>query len=218
MKRAVLFLHGRYRSVDLHRFKMLTRDAFLVAVDGGYRFFRKTNKTPDLLLGDFDSLRRIPKNLSTKTKVVRVEVRKDQTDAELALVYCLNSGYREIDIVQPSHGDLDHQLGNLMLLRLVERRFGKKPRRPTVRLVSRNEEVRLIKDRKVPVPGAVGDRVSVVPLSSRVVYSCSGTDYNVREVTLRPGDTLGLRNRITAELARFSVEGEALLIRSFGQE
>ena len=147
--------------------------------------------------------------------MVRVEVRKDQTDAELALLHCLQLGYREIDIVQPQSGDQDHYLGNLMLLRLVERRFGKRPRPPVVRLLSGREEVRLLKDNSIRVRGASGSRVSLVPLSNRVVYSCSGTDYSARGVRLRPGDTLGLRNRITADRARFTVEGEAFLIRQF---
>src|SRR5690606_22204938 len=103
-----------------------------------------------------------------------------------------------------------------MLLRLVGRKYEKAARFPRVRLVSRTEEIRYLYDSAVMIRDAAGCRVSLVPLSRQVVYSCTGTDYPARRLRLKPGDTRGLRNRITAQTARFSVEGEALLIRQFG--
>ena len=214
-KRAVLFLHGRYPAADIPFFKKLCRGAFCVAVDGGFSFFRKANLTPDLLIGDFDSLGRMPKNLPETTKVIEAEVRKDQTDGEMALRFCLEQRYSEIDIVQPDYGDPDHFLGNVMLLRLVGSTLPKSAALPKVRLLDRGGEIRYLNHSSVSISGGTGSSVSLLPLSRKVTYSCSGTDYRAREVTLRAGETRGLRNRITSARARFSVQGEALLIRRY---
>lgn len=212
MREAALFLHGRYPRRDLGYYRKLAQGRFTVAVDGGYRFFHAAGIFPNLLVGDFDSLRRIPSNLPERTVVARMPIRKDATDAELAVNYCLDEGFRSIDIVQPSFGEPDHYLGNVMLLRLIDRwsRRGRTPVR--ARLVGRAEEIMLIHDSGVTLRSCSGDRVSLIPLSSRVRYSCTGTDYAAHNVLVRAGQTVGLRNVITAAVARFNVVGEALLI------
>lgn len=217
MKRAVLFLHGRYRAADFPQFKKWARNAYMVAVDGGYRFFSRTGLCPDLLIGDFDSLKHLPRQLSSETEVIRAEVRKDQTDAELALRHVLTAGYRSIDIVQPACGEPDHFLGNLMLLRLAAAADAAAASRPVVRLLSATDEIRLMRDEAVVIRQAAGCRVSVLALGPEVIYSCTGTEYRASRVTLRPGETRGLRNRITAARARFWIDGEALLVRQLAR-
>ncbi|MBD3403575.1 thiamine diphosphokinase [candidate division GN15 bacterium] len=212
MKRAVLFLHGRYAKADVAFYKRLATGGFLIAVDGGYRFFKMSGLTPDLLVGDFDSLRRIPKKISPQTTVIEAEMRKDATDAEMAVDYCLENRFRQIDIVQPFYGEADHYIGNVMLLRLIGRRDRKSNRTTKARLVNPREEIHYLRDSKLTIREGRGRVVSVIPLSNRVVYSCRGTDYPARELVLRPGATIGLRNTITAGRARFAVEGEALLV------
>lgn len=216
MRGAVLFLEGQYRARVLSLFSRLAEGRLTVAVDGGYRFFLKVGLSPDVLLGDFDSLTRIPRNLPKSTEVIRFPARKDSTDAELAVRYCLKRRVSEVDIVQPSFGDPDHYVGNVMLLRLVDRWNRKHGRHVRARLVGATEEIVLVHDSVHTVRDAVGHRVSVLPLSERVRYSCSGTDYAARDILIRAGETVGLRNRITAARARFAVKGEALLMRRWG--
>lgn len=216
MKRAVLFLHGRYRQQDFEFYRRLCRGAFTIAVDAGYRFFRRTGIAPDLLAGDFDSLKKIPGDLPDKTAVKQVDVRKDQTDAEIALEYAVIHGFSHIDIVQPSHGESDHFLANVMLLQLVPALASGRSM-PEVRIVSPRDEIILVEDGEMTISKATGDGLSVIPLSNDVKYSCSGTDYDVEGITLRVGQTRGLRNRIMKSRATFRVTGKALLIHRFGR-
>jgi len=211
-RRAVLFLQGRYAKSDIPFYRSLCDGAFLIAVDGGFRFFANTGLTPDLLIGDFDSIGRLPRSLPEAITVVEAEVRKDQTDAEMALRFCLERRFTRIDIVQPEFGDPDHYLGNLMMLRLVGRRRGGSRPSPKVRVIDPTSDIYYLKDDSLTIRDARGCAVSLVPLSHRVRYSCEGTDYRVRDIVLRPGDTRALRNQITARRARFSVVGEGLLI------
>jgi thiamine pyrophosphokinase len=213
MREATIFLHGRYRKQDLPFYRRLCRRRFRIAVDGGYAFFKKAGIVPDLLIGDFDSLRRIPRNLPPSTEVLSHPIRKDATDAELALDYCLERGARLIDIVQPSCGDLDHLTGNLMLL-TREANQGKGRYKPLIRMVDVSSEIFYIDSGEWTLRGARGNPVSVLPLSRRIVLSCSGTDFDVERKTIRRGETIGLRNRIRTQRAHFEIKGQALIFHS----
>ncbi len=183
-----------------------------MAVDGGYSFFRKAGIKPDLLIGDFDSLKKIPRAFA-QDAIIRHPRAKDATDAELGLRYCLENGARSVDIVQPSTGEVDQFVGNLMILLIpsVEKRRASLK----LRIVSSEYEIHLLHDSALSVTGAAGDGVSVIPLSSSIAYSCSGTDFDVKRRKVRLGWSLATRNRIKSGRAQFEVRGVALLIRNY---
>lgn len=214
MKDCVLFLHGSYYRRHVEFYCRLCRGKYLVAVDGGYRFFRKAGLVPDLLIGDMDSLGKVPADLSPRTRVVKFPSRKDKTDAQLALEYCLKAGAHAVDMVSPGVGEIDHFLGNLMLLD-VGRRFRKRRPPPRVRLVAVRWEAVLVDDDVRTFVDCVGDMVSVIPVSSTIRLSCRGTEYAAGDVVIRRGDSRGLRNRIMKGRAVFRIKGKALIVRRF---
>ena len=214
MKDCVIFLRGVYKTRDLDHYIRLCRGKFKIAADGGYTFFARAGVTPDLIIGDLDSLKGKAAPKSKKTQVVLHPVDKDATDAEIALDYCLKQRAKRIDIVQPSTGEPDHFAGNLMLLSRSGR-SDKSRYRPFVRLLSRSHEVFLLKDQARVFRNAVGDLISVLPISSSIRLSCSGMEYAADCLTIRKGRTIGLRNRICARLARVKVEGQALVFHGF---
>jgi thiamine pyrophosphokinase len=217
MKACALFLNGRYAKKDLPFYRALCPGRFTVAVDGGYKFFRALSIHPDLLIGDFDSIGKIPADLPKSTMVERFPLMKDKTDAELALDYCMARKAKQIDIVQPSYGEPDQLLGNFLLL-LVAARKGDKHYRPKIRLLNARYEVRLLYDSRATIANAIGDVVSVLPVSERIRLSTTGTSYDVRKVEILRGRSLGMRNRLRAKSATFRIEGMALLVRQFGKK
>ena len=114
MKDAVIFTNGRYRAADYPFYRLLCKERFCVAADGGYKFFKNAKVGCDLVVGDFDSLKRVPEDIETLV----FDKHKDKTDTQLALEYCLKNKFSRIDIVDPAIGEPDHFLGNLMLLTL----------------------------------------------------------------------------------------------------
>lgn len=213
MKSFVLFLKGAYRREDLPFYQRLGRAGKTVAVDGGYSFFRKTASFPDLLIGDFDSLKPFPRDLPMKTKIVRFPVKKDKTDLHLAIDYCLEKGARAIDIVQPTVGEIDHFLANAHSAFYGLSRTGGSARR--VRIISPTYEIRPVVDETVIFTDKIGDTISVLPLSDDVSLTVTGAEYCGRGIRLRMGETRGMRNRIMARRARFEISGKALVIRNF---
>jgi thiamine pyrophosphokinase len=214
MKDCVLFLNGQYPRKHLDYYRSFCRDAFAVAVDGGYRFFKAAGLWPDLLIGDFDSISRVPRNLPETTKVVEFSSHKDKTDAHLALEHCLKLKPSRIRIVQPSTGEPDQFIGNMMLLTLARNKQSSK-RRPDIRIINIAYEILFLDNSTHTITHGSGGLVSIIPLSRTIRYTCTGTEYLVRDRKLRRGDSLALRNSITGKRAGFRVKGQAFLVHRF---
>ena len=116
MKRCFIFAAGTYYGL---RERPQTGDLVLAA-DAGYLACRQAGITPDLLLGDFDSMDQ-PADFD---HVCRVPVEKDDTDTMLAVKTGLEQGCGEFYIYGGTGGRrLDHTLANLQTL-LYLRRHG----------------------------------------------------------------------------------------------
>ena len=209
-KRAILFLAGRYHESHLSYYKSLCRGRLTVAVDGGYRFFERAGVTPDVLLGDFDSLKGLPKSLPRRTRVVPFPSNKDKTDTHLALDYVFDQGVHWIDIVQPNVGEPDHFMANLFLLSDIVAEG--RQRRPEMRLLNTRSEVVYLEDTTLRLDNALGDRVSVIPLSQRLELTCRGTAYDVGRLKVRRGQTVTARNLVIEDRPVFQVTGKSLAL------
>lgn len=91
----------------------------VLAADGGYRALYSLGYTPDLLLGDFDSLGDLP--LPADLPVLRFPVRKDDTDTGLALRHGLDLGFRDFALYGCAGGRVDHLLANFQSMARVSR-------------------------------------------------------------------------------------------------
>jgi thiamine pyrophosphokinase len=214
MKACILFLHGRYDKRHQEKFAEAAKERFAVAVDGGLRFFKLAGLKPDLVVGDMDSVTANLRPLLRSARQLVFPVDKDKTDTQLALEVCLKAEAQRIDIVQPSYGQPDHFLGNVLLLSLVKD-YRKRGYAPRVAIVDLKSQIEVLADETRIVYDAVGETVSIVPLSSEVIYSCRGVKYGTKRLQLRRGENISLRNRITARRARFEIKGEVLLVRNF---
>jgi len=213
MKRFVIFTPGTYRKTELAFYKRLCRSASrLVAVDGGCRFFVAAGMVPDVIIGDLDSVRSIPRAFREKSEVVVHSPHKDKTDLHLALEYVMGERPHMIDIVSPAVGEVDHFLGNVMLAELVDRKASSS-RRPQMRIVGPDYEILWVHDERREFRGCAGDRLSVVPMSAHIKLTCSGVEYPARRLRITRGDSRSLRNRISASRASVKVEGKALVVR-----
>ncbi len=214
MKKVVAYLQGTYSKKDLSFYKSLARGRTTIAVDGGYRFFRAAGLIPDFLIGDFDSVPRLPRDIAEMTTVMEFPPEKDMTDAHLAVDFCLREGATEIDIVMPGFGDIDHALGSILLLGLGQLKSSRSGG-PKIRVVNPAYEIRLVADVSTTFRGCQGDRLSVLPLSASIRLSLTGTAFNVKNVRIRIGETRGLRNEITAARSTVTVVGRALVVHLF---
>lgn len=106
-----------------------------IAVDNGLTHLYEQGIVPKLAIGDFDSLEK--QALLEKLKVERYPVRKDDTDTALALDYCANHGFDEVDLYGVCGGRLDHFIATLITLR--------KYRDLKIRIYDRQNRIQILK-------------------------------------------------------------------------
>jgi len=183
----------------------LPRPDLVVAADGGLAHALDLALTPEIALGDFDSL--APGVLDAFVAAhPGVEVRhyvhevKVESDAELGMIAAVEAGATEIVITGALGGRWDHSLANLLLL--THPLLAQIP----ARLVTADTEVFLLRGHAVgQVWGRRGDLVSVLPLDTAEGITLSGLQYPLLEETLYGGMARGVSNVLLHPPASVSV-------------
>jgi thiamine pyrophosphokinase len=193
-------------------YKSLISNKLTIAVDGGFSFFKKSATLPDILIGDFDSIDKIPLNLKEKVEVFVFPKEKDKSDSQLAIEYCIRNNAKTIDIVMPDIGEPDHYIGNIMLMTSnIVKRWVKNGGEIIIK--SRNYDYYFISYQRISLKNAKGNIVSVIPLSANASLSCSGTKYDIKNLIIKKGESRSLRNVITSQSATIKLDGEGIVIR-----
>lgn len=95
---------------------------YIIAADGGYKYCKMCGITPDLVMGDFDSLEEKPEDTPFK----RLPVEKDDTDILAAIRFGLKEQYEEFHIIAGTGGKrIDHTIANMQCLTFLSNK-GKK--------------------------------------------------------------------------------------------
>jgi thiamine pyrophosphokinase len=181
----------------------------LICVDGGTHHAWALHLTPDVVVGDLDSL---DPGLQAELEAagVRFEVHpthKNETDLELALRLAVAEGATQIDVLAVLGGRLDQSLANLLLLTRPEW-IGVQ-----VRVIEGNEAAWPVwGGQMTSVHGQVGDTLSLVPLTPVVTgVILEGVEWPLYDATLSLGSTLTISNVLVAPTARLQV-GEGLVL------
>jgi thiamine pyrophosphokinase len=210
--RGMIFCNGEFSPKDVPR---LTETDLVVCADGGLAHAMAVGIRPHVVLGDFDSLsrayQRFLQDQSNTIEVVKYPIEKDKTDGQLAVEYALEAGVREIWMFGALGGRLDHSLGNLFLAYLC---LG---RGVPLCIIGRKQSVRMLQGPDaIEIYGRRGDYVSLIPLSPKAEgMTTSGLYYPLQQSSLGRGDTRGLSNEFTADVAKVAVkEGTLLLIQT----
>ena len=177
---AAVFLDGDHEETAFYRAWAATAD-LVVAADGGARFLVDHGLTPDLVVGDFDSLDAAgaERLAAAGVELVRHPVRKDLTDGELAVEEARR------------RGALDHTLGHLAILRRLATAG------VPARLVAPQLTVRVLAAPAwAGLDAPAGTRVSLVPLGDDATVTLSGLTYPLAAGTLPAAACLGLGNAV----------------------
>ena len=177
---------------------------YILAADGGYRHCQTAALTPDLLLGDFDSLEDRPTTLDTQT----FPVEKDDTDSMLAIKKGLELGCDTFYIYGALEGKrVDHTMANFQALQYLAERG--------VRgyLVGRRQIATAIHNDSLQIPPYFIDYLSVFCMGKDATgVNIRGAQYELENATLTSGFPLGVSNRFIQKKVTVSVEDGTLLL------
>lgn len=206
--KAVVALNGELKGNKEEYRKLIgEKDVQFVAADGGALLLESIGFLPDVIIGDFDSLTDLQCQYYKKmgAKIIKYTVEKDETDGELALQYCRESGFDNIIIIGFAGGRLDQQLANIFLLEYAFRNgmtaFIKEP----------GLEMGIIEKEKVFFK-KIGAGLSLIPLDEKISgVTITGCKYLLEAGNLLRYKTRGISNIIEHERAVITVEKGLLL-------
>lgn len=179
-------------------------DDFIICADGGYKYKNIFGRECDLVVGDFDSLGRVPE---VKEKIV-APTEKDETDMMLAVMSGYDRGYRNFVILGALGGErYDHSLANIQLLSFI----ASKGARGT--LIHNDNIFVAFKNGKITLDDKLKGYISVFSLcdESRGV-TIENLKYNLNDATLRSDMPVGVSNEFLGKKSRIEVKNGTLLV------
>ncbi len=215
--KCVIISAGSFPNVEID----LQEGDLCIACDAGFKYAQQLGILPDLIVGDFDSAAEAGADvargieeiaLADPDRIVRLEVKKDDTDTLRAVKIGLSRGYKKFYLYGCLGGRrLDHSLANIQTLLYIKRNgaVGYIMTADTMLMVAENETIHFHR-------GNTG-YVSVFSLSevARGV-TLKGLMYSMDHGSLSNDFPLGVSNEfIIDEEAEITVEDGTLLITVF---
>jgi len=182
---------------------------YIVCVDGGARHCLAAGLSPDLLVGDSDSLDASSASTIDKLNIeqVRFSINKDASDLDLTLRTLCDRAIKEVVLLGVSGGRTDHLLFNWQLA-------GSRSWPFQLRIIDDFVDAMLVDSlRPLSISVPIGQLFSVIPVAqSAAGVVVSGALYPLKNAELMLGSTLGLSNEATESRLQVSVEKGIVLV------
>lgn len=174
-------------------------DVFVIAADSGYDTAVKLGITPDLLVGDMDSIRAVPDSVET----LRVKAEKDDTDTMLAISIAKEKGAERITVVGGAGGRADHWLSNIFMLEALA------DEGIDACLMDGINEIRAVCNGTLTIPKNDG-YFGILALDDSTV-TVTGCKYPLTDSPLRRQLPYAVSNEVTADYAEIAVRGKVIV-------
>ncbi|MDO4987423.1 MAG: bifunctional hydroxymethylpyrimidine kinase/phosphomethylpyrimidine kinase [Synergistes sp.] len=201
MPRCIIFSAGTYYGLPF----ALNTDDFIICADAGLLYCKSEMLTPDITVGDFDSM----PDPQANCDIIRLPVEKDDTDTMAAVKIGFERGCTEFHLLGATGGARpDHTIANIQSLAYIAKRGGHGfiyDKNYTYTVIH-NEAITVKReaDRKNISVFCIGDRAEGVTLTGVKYPVCGG----VFDMTF----PLGVSNCITEDKAVISVQSGYLLV------
>lgn len=177
---------------------------YIICADGGYKYACALGREADLVVGDFDSLGRVPE---TENKIV-LPCEKDDSDMAVAVNVGLEKGYRHFVLFGALGGErVDHSIGNIQLLRFIAQKgaIGEIRHGKTVLIAFADGDIELSEKCE--------GYVSVFSLSEKSEgVTIENLKYTVCDEDFSSSLTRGLSNEFIGKKSRISVRKGTILV------
>ncbi len=176
---------------------------FIISADGGYKHLLSIGVTPDLFVGDADSLGYVPEGIDS----VIHPTHKDETDMHLAYLEGKKRGYKKFAIYGGTGGRIDHTIANFSLLSFAKKEGD------DIELCGTGWGALVLCGESRTLVGRCGATVSVFAYGGDAVgVDIKGLEYEAEGVTLSPSFPLGVSNSFLSGEATVSVKSGELLV------
>ncbi|HNX01792.1 MAG TPA: thiamine diphosphokinase [Candidatus Cloacimonadota bacterium] len=206
-KIAYLFTHPALELPFLEQYIYLP-DAIFVGVDAGTETIIQLGRKPDVIIGDLDSLNSsLLHELEIHIPVVRYPEKKNETDSELAILWCLEQNVEEIVVFNTMTGRFDHVLGLLQNLLYAKKRGIK------ASIETGTQQMFFLQNQN-ELNGKKGMKLSLIPFTEEATaVRTENLEFPLCSENLYQHQSRGISNEFSHDKAKVSFEhGELLAI------
>ncbi len=175
----------------------------IIAADGGLLNLENIGITPDIVVGDFDSLGYVPKY----ENIITLNRDKDITDTWAGIEEGIKRGYKNFKIYGGTGGRESHTFANIQnLVKLTKMGlYGE--------MISENEVITAVKDGEITFDKNHKGFISVFAYSDKAEgVSLKNLKYELDGAVLTNGEPLGVSNEFIGREAKAQVENGIILI------
>ncbi len=203
IERRCVIIGGGDCSTEILKKNILTDD-FIICADGGFDIANECGIKPDLLIGDFDSIKAIPENV---TKIT-LPVEKDITDTVAAFNEGVELGFKSFVLFGGTGGRFEHTFANISLMAKASKSGF------AFEIIDDKHIFRSITNSSIKIKQKPNQQVSVFAYGDRAFgVTLNGFHYSLFDYTLDPfNGALGTSNDIVEDYGEISVQNGTLII------
>lgn len=183
----------------------------IIASDSGMEFLKRVGIVPDIIIGDFDSVKKDTLEYFKSKRdieLIKLNPMKDDTDTEAAIRIAIKKGANSITLFGATGSRIDHTLANIELLGI-----GLEKKLP-ITIIDAHNRIRMI-DTGLTIKKneQFGRFVSLIPYSMKVENVClTGFKYPLDNYCMSKFNSLGISNEIVQDEADISFSDGILLV------
>ncbi len=217
-KTTFVFVNGNLEDCQFILSEISDTD-IIIACDGGIEMVYKLGLIPNIVVGDFDSAKTLPKEVldakpSNQPKAIRVDgvdyykypTDKYFLDTELGIDHAIRVGASSICLVNTIGDEMDHMIGTIFQLT--------KPKYADVdlQIISQKQRVSY-QTGTIKIQGKIGQKVSLIPIDREVVVESSkGLKYDLAKHEMSMDINAGISNQLIATEAIIKIKLGGFLI------
>ena len=191
--------------------KYIDSDTFVACADSGYLYAEKNGINTDVLIGDFDSMK---KPINPTFEVITHPVQKSATDTQLCIDYLALKGIKNIILFGAFGGErIDHSIANFQLIEYASNI------NVNLKIIDGVTEMCMIDSSHVTLYGEKGDTVSVFALDVANGISYKGLKYPLKNASLSRSDPYCVSNAMIENTAEIEVKkGKIIIVHIRGEQ
>lgn len=204
LKTRCVIIGGGECSADILKKNIDTDSDYIICADSGYDYAISAGFTPELLIGDFDSIKAVPENVEKIT----LPVEKDVTDTVAAFYEGLKRGFTSFVLFGGTGGRFEHTFANISLMANASKQ------NISFEIIDDKHIFKAITNSSIKIERKDNQQISVFAYGSQAIgVTEKGFHYSLQNFTLDPFvGALGTSNNILEDFGEISVEDGTLII------
>jgi len=195
------------KSISKNKLIKYSHESIIIALDGIANHLQKVGFIPNIIIGDFDSIKESTVKFFKKFKVKMIKIDdQNSTDLDKAISYCNQNKAKDITIINALGGDRpDHLIMNLRSLRKHYQ-----PNR-RIRILEKQYYLEYFKNRSLKIIGRENDNLAILSFPKARVTT-NGLKYEMNNYNLEFGYKESSSNKFKKNLVYIKIKGEVVIM------